>query len=105
VPRLLSVKPQSPQAGTLSLSHTHERDQKSGATDKRGQRMATILPFVSNKIDFDDEATRIMGEAFDAACGGLQDTGQPALVREIIAKRACAQAHLVNPKTREVLGR
>ncbi len=25
--------------------------------------MATILPFVSNKIDFDDEATRIMGEA------------------------------------------
>jgi hypothetical protein len=28
-----------------------------------------------------------MGEAFDAACVGLQDTGQPALVREIIAKR------------------
>ena len=27
-----------------------------------------------------------MGEAFDAACEGLQDTGQPALVREIIAK-------------------
>ena len=49
--------------------------------------MATILPFVSNKIDFDDEATRIMGEAFEAACVGLQDTGQPALVREIIAKR------------------
>ena len=49
--------------------------------------MATILPFVSSKIDFDDEATRIMGEAFDAACLGLQDTGQPALVREIIAKR------------------
>ena len=49
--------------------------------------MATILPFVSNKIDFDDEATRIMGEAFDAACLGLQDTGQPALVREIIAQR------------------
>ena len=35
----------------------------------------------------DDETTRIMGEAFDAACGGLRDTGQPALVREIIAKR------------------
>jgi hypothetical protein len=49
--------------------------------------MATILPFVSNEIDFDDEATRIMGEAFDAAYVGLQDTGQPALVREIIAKR------------------
>ena len=28
-----------------------------------------------------------MGEAFDAACKGLRDTGQPALVREIIARR------------------
>jgi hypothetical protein len=49
--------------------------------------MATILPFVLNKFDFDDEATRVMGEAFDAACEGLQDGGQPDLVREIIAKR------------------
>ena len=49
--------------------------------------MATVLPFVLNKSDFDDEATRLMGEAFDAACKGLHDTGQPALVREIIAKR------------------
>jgi hypothetical protein len=47
--------------------------------------MASVLPFV--KSDFDDEATRLMGEAFDAACEGLQDTGQAALVREIIAKR------------------
>ena len=28
-----------------------------------------------------------MGEALDAACEGLRDTGQPALVREIIAER------------------
>jgi hypothetical protein len=28
-----------------------------------------------------------MGEAFDAACADLHDDGQPALVREIIAKR------------------
>ena len=27
-----------------------------------------------------------MGEAFDAVCKDLHDTGQPALVREIIAK-------------------
>ena len=47
--------------------------------------MASVLPFV--KSDFDDEATRRMGEAFDAACEGLPDTGQAALVREIIAKR------------------
>jgi hypothetical protein len=49
--------------------------------------MASILPFVRIKFDFDDEATRIMGEAFDAASKGLPDSGQTALVREIIAKR------------------
>jgi hypothetical protein len=48
--------------------------------------MTTVLPFVRNISDFDDEATRLMGEAFDAACKGLRDTGQPALVREIIAR-------------------
>ena len=49
--------------------------------------MACILPFVRNKSDFDDEATRLMGEAFDAACKDLRDNGQLALVREGIAKR------------------
>jgi len=49
--------------------------------------MATVLPFVLNRFDFDDEATRIMGEAFEAASKGLHDSGQTALVREIIAKR------------------
>ena len=47
--------------------------------------MASILPFVRNKLDFDDEATRLMGQAFDAACKDLPDTGQP--VRDIIARR------------------
>jgi hypothetical protein len=28
-----------------------------------------------------------MGEAFDAACKDLHDTGQPAIVYEVIAKR------------------
>jgi hypothetical protein len=49
--------------------------------------MASILPFVRITFDFDDEATRIMGEAFDASSKGLHDSGQTALVREIIAKR------------------
>jgi hypothetical protein len=49
--------------------------------------MAAILPFIRNKSDFDDEATRLMGEAFDAACKGLRDTGQPSVVQEVIAKR------------------
>jgi hypothetical protein len=30
--------------------------------------------------------TRLIGKAFDAVCKDLDDTGQPALVREIIAK-------------------
>jgi hypothetical protein len=49
--------------------------------------MASILPFIRNSVDFDDEATRIMGEAFDAACKDLHDTGQPIIVQEVMAKR------------------
>ena len=43
--------------------------------------MASILPFIRNKSDFDDEATRLISDAFDAACKGLRDTGQPIVVR------------------------
>jgi hypothetical protein len=46
----------------------------------------TILPFVP-RVAFDDEVTRLMGEAFDAACEELHDTRQPAVVHEVIAKR------------------
>jgi hypothetical protein len=54
----------------------------------RGARMASILQFIrQDRSDFDDNLTRIMGEAFDAACKTLPDSGQPDLVREIIAKR------------------
>jgi hypothetical protein len=49
--------------------------------------MASILPFLRNKTHFDDEATRLMGQAFDAVCKELNDSGQPALVQEVIAKR------------------
>ena len=49
--------------------------------------MATIPTLALNKFDFDDATRRIIGEAFDATCGGLCATGQHALVREIIAKR------------------
>jgi hypothetical protein len=37
---------------------------------------------------FDDDSVRIMSEAYDAAARELPDTGhQPALVREVLAKR------------------
>ena len=50
--------------------------------------MASILPFIKKSgIVFDDHATGIMGEAFDAACKELHDKGQPAIVYEVIAKR------------------
>jgi hypothetical protein len=47
----------------------------------------SIIPFRHTRTDFDDTVTRIMGEAFDAVCAELRDTGQPAIVREVIAKR------------------
>ncbi len=56
-----------------------------------GGRVACILPFIPRNV-FDDAATRVMGEAFDAACKELHDTGQPELVHEVMAKRIIAAA-------------
>jgi hypothetical protein len=54
------------------------------------QRMASILPFVK-KADlgtvFDDHATKVMGEAFDAARKDLRDRGQPSVVYGVLANR------------------
>jgi hypothetical protein len=55
--------------------------------------MGSILPFIQKgSYAFDDEITRPMGEAFEAACGRLNDTGQPVVVREVIAMRIIAAA-------------
>ena len=35
---------------------------------------------------FDDQATKVMGEAFDAACKVLNEAGQSSVVYEAIAK-------------------
>ena len=48
--------------------------------------MGSILPFVP-RVVYDDADTRVMGEAFDAACKEVRDTGQPPLAREVMAKR------------------
>ena len=73
----------------LDVSSSHARGERGEwlPAHQTGVHMATVLPFLRDKLDFDDETTRLMGEAFDAACEGLRDTGQPALVREIIARR------------------
>jgi len=56
-----------------------------------GVRVGSILSFIARGV-FDDATTRIMGEAFDAACKELHDTGQPAVVQEVMAKRIVAAA-------------
>jgi hypothetical protein len=49
--------------------------------------VVSILPFRKTGIVFDDEVTQIVGDAFDAACKELQDSEQPAIVYEVVAKR------------------
>jgi len=50
--------------------------------------VASILPFIRKAgAVFDDRATQTMGEAFDSACKVLHDTGQPAGVYEVVARR------------------
>jgi len=45
----------------------------------------TILPFIEGQ-PFNPDVVRIMGEAYDMACDALHDSGQPTIVREVIAK-------------------
>lgn len=53
--------------------------------------MGSILPFLPRGI-FDDAATKVMGAAFDAARKALDDTGQPELVQEVMARRIIVAA-------------
>ena len=54
--------------------------------------MVGIIPFFKGGA-FDYDATRAMGEAFDRACYCLYDIGEPALVRELVARRIIEVAH------------
>jgi len=42
--------------------------------------------------EFDEEAAQAMTAAFDAACKALRDTGQPQVVRDVIAGRIIDEA-------------
>jgi PAS domain-containing protein len=48
---------------------------------------------------FDAETTRLLGQAYDLACSELHDDGQPAVVKEIIAK-----VRLVNAMAEKLFG-
>jgi hypothetical protein len=50
-----------------------------------------INPFTEQGA-FEPEATAAMGEAFDAACKELHDSGEPKVRREVIARRIIAAA-------------
>jgi hypothetical protein len=43
--------------------------------------------FLRKRNDFDDDLTKLMGEAFDAAFRELHDKGQPPVVQEVLTKR------------------
>ena len=49
--------------------------------------MTDIATSFFEDTSFDPETTHIMGQAFDCACTALHDFGQPAMVKDIIAKR------------------
>jgi hypothetical protein len=49
-----------------------------------------VEPFLQGPV-YDPELTGVMGLAFDKARTGLHDSGQPAVVQEIIAKRIIAK--------------
>jgi hypothetical protein len=53
----------------------------------RANKGVSILPFVRKAgTVFDDNATKVMGEAFDSACKELHDKGQPEIVCEVITR-------------------
>ena len=49
--------------------------------------MGPILQFIRPFDRFDAAAMTVAGEAFDKALLSLRDTGQPSIVREVIAHR------------------
>ena len=52
-----------------------------------GERdVADISRYFAGRV-FDNDTTRVMGEAFDAVMRVLPPTGQPAIVREVVANR------------------
>ena len=65
-----------------------DRGYREGNPARGKSAVVLILPFIRKAgAVFDDYATEIMGEAFDAACKELHDKGQPAIVYEVIARR------------------
>ena len=54
--------------------------------------MSRVLRATEQASFGDAEIVRVMNEAFDQICQHLQDTGQPEIVREVIAEKIVAAA-------------
>jgi hypothetical protein len=48
--------------------------------------MSSVVPLFEGR-GFDDEATRVLGKAYDIACRSLHRKGQPPVVQEFLAKK------------------
>ena len=48
--------------------------------------MSSIIPLFKGR-EFDDEATQILGKAYDIACRSLHRKGQPPVIQEVLAKK------------------
>jgi hypothetical protein len=48
--------------------------------------MSSVVPLFKGR-GFDDEATQILGKAYDIACRSLHRKGQPSVVQEFLAKK------------------
>jgi hypothetical protein len=42
---------------------------------------------------FGPDVIQVLGEAFERACQALRDTGQPDIIKEVLAGRIIAAAH------------
>jgi hypothetical protein len=49
--------------------------------------MGSIRQLMPAQSPFNPDATAVVAEAFDQICRELHDTGQPDIVREVIARR------------------
>ena len=58
--------------------------------------MSSVVPLFKGR-GFDDEATQILGKAYDIACRSLHRKGQPSVVQEFLAKKIIDRAGHAEP--------
>jgi hypothetical protein len=68
------------------MAQTSRRISIESGSLRVGGIVSSIIQFLEDS-SFDPETTRVMSQAFDAACRELNDGGQPLIVREVLAQR------------------